>query len=90
MSRQAATQAINLRVPSDIRALIDRAAKAYGKTRSAFMIDAARRAAEDVVLDQTLVQVDQATYVHFLSVLDQPPAGAGVDRLMKAEMPWGR
>jgi uncharacterized protein (DUF1778 family) len=82
------TQAVNLRVRSDIRSLIDRAAKAQGKTRSDFMIDAARRAAEESLLDQTLVRVDQKTYDHFLEVLDQPPSGEGFERLMAAAKPW--
>ena len=82
------TQAVNLRVRSDIRALIDRAAKAQGKTRSDFMIDAARRAAEESLLDQTLVRVDQKTYDHFLEVLDQPQSGKGFERLMAAAKPW--
>lgn len=82
------TCAVNLRVRDDIRALIDRAAKTHGKSRSEFMIDAARRAAEDALLDQTLVRVDQATYTHFLAVLDQPPGGEGFDRLMAASRPW--
>jgi len=92
MTRQttpdAPTRAVNLRVRSDIRVLIDRAAKAHGKTRSDFMIDAARRAAEDALLDQTLVRVDQKTHDEFLKVLDQPPAGDGFERLMKANRPW--
>jgi len=82
------THAVNLRVRSDIRSLIDRAAKAQGKTRSDFMIDAARRAAEESLLDQTLVRVDQKTYEHFLEVLDQPPGGEGFERLMAAAKPW--
>lgn len=82
------TCAVNLRVRDDIRALIDRAAKTHGKTRSEFMIDAARRAAEDALLDQTLVRVDSATYAHFLEVLDHPPSGEGFDRLMAASKPW--
>lgn len=84
------TCAVNLRVRDDIRALIDRAAKTHGKTRSEFMIDAARRAAEDALLDQTLVRVDPATYAHFLEVLDQPPSGEGFDRLMAASKPWAK
>ena len=82
------TCAVNLRIRDDVRALIDRAAKTHGKSRSEFMIDAARRAAEDALLDQTLVRVDQATYAHFLEVLDQPPSGAGFERLMAASKPW--
>lgn len=84
------TCAVNLRVRDDVRALIDRAAKSHGKSRSEFMIDAARRAAEDALLDQTLVRVDPATYAHFLDVLDQPPSGAGFERLMAAAKPWAR
>jgi len=91
-SRQAKktmpSHAVNLRVRGDTRSLIDRAAKAHGKSRSDFMIDAARRAAEDALLDQTLVRVDQKTYGYFLKVLDQSPSGEGYDRLMKAKAPW--
>lgn len=82
------THAVNLRVRADIRALIDQAAHAHGKTRSDFMIDAARRAAEETLLDQTLMRVDQATYDHFLAVLDRPPDGEGFTRLMHARKPW--
>ncbi len=82
------THAVNLRVRGDTRSLIDRAAKAHGKSRSDFMIDAARRAAEDALLDQTLVRVDQKTYDYFLEVLDQPPASKGFERLMQAGKPW--
>ena len=82
------TRAVNLRVREDIRSLIDRAARARGKTRSDFMIDAAHQAAEDALLDQTLVRVDSAAHAHFLAVLDQPPSGPGFTRLMNAPRPW--
>ncbi len=82
------THAVNLRIRADVRALIDTAAKAQGKTRSDFMIDAARRAAEESLLDQALVRVDQETYQRFIEVLDQPPAGEGYERLMAAPKPW--
>ncbi len=82
------THAVNLRIRSDTRSLIDRAARAHGKSRSDFMIEAARRAAEDALLDQTLVRVDQATYEHFLELLDKPPTGNGFEKLMQAKNPW--
>ena len=66
---------VNLRIREDVRILIDRAAKIRGKTRSDFMIDAAYRAAEDTLLDQTLVKVDAESYQHYLDILDQPPTG---------------
>ncbi|BCU08406.1 DUF1778 domain-containing protein [Allochromatium tepidum] len=84
------TRPVNLRVREDIRALIDQAARSQGKSRSEFMIDAARLAAEDALLDQTLVRVDAETYARFLQVLDQPPAGEGFERLMRAPTPWAR
>ena len=52
------------------------------------MIDAARRAAEESLLDQALVRVDQKTYDYFVEVLDRPPRGDGLERLMAATKPW--
>ena len=87
-SSESTTRAVNLRVREEIRDLIDHAAKIQGRSRSDFMIDAARRAAEETLLDQTLVRVDRETYEHFLAVLDQPPAGECYERLMAAPTPW--
>ncbi len=81
-------KAVNLKVRTDIRALIDSAARLQGRTRSDFMIDAARRAAEEAVLGQTLLRVDQATFDRFVAVLDQPASGPGIERLMNAPKPW--
>ena len=79
---------VNLRIREDVRRLIDRAASIRGKTRSDFMIDAAYRAAEDTLLDQTLVRVDEDSYRHYLSILDESPKGEGFERLMNAPRPW--
>jgi uncharacterized protein (DUF1778 family) len=87
-SSESSTRAVNLRVRQEIRDLIDQAARSQGKSRSEFMIDAARRAAEEALLDQTLVRVDRKTFEHFLAVLDQPPGGEGYERLMTAKQPW--
>ena len=46
-------QTLNLRIKPEERGLIDRAAKTLGKTRTDFVLDAARRAAEDALLDRT-------------------------------------
>ncbi len=89
-AEKTTTRAVNLRLREDVRGLIDRAAAAQSKTRSEFMVDAARRAAEDAVLDQTLVRVDQATWTHFQALLDRPPASEGFNRLMAARKPWAR
>lgn len=87
-TEEARTRAVNLRMRVDTCALIDRVAKARGKSRSSFVIDAARQAAEDALLDQTFISVDEKTYKLFLKVLDKPPGGKGYKRLMKARKPW--
>jgi uncharacterized protein (DUF1778 family) len=86
-SSEPHTHAVNLRVRTETRSLIDRAAASQGKSRSDFMIDAARRAAEDALLDQALVRMDRKAYDYFLDVLDRAP-GKGFKRLMQAEKPW--
>lgn len=88
----AAEQAkpVNLRVRSDVRSLIDTAARMQGKSRSEFMIEASRRAAEEALLDRTFLRVDQATYDEFVELLDRPASGPGVERLLNARAPWNQ
>ena len=50
-------ETINLRASAEQKALIDRAASRLGKTRTDFMLDSAREAAEDTLLDQRQVIV---------------------------------
>ena len=83
-------KAVNLRVRSDIRDLIDSAARMQGKSRSDFMIEASRIAAEEALLDRTLLRVDQETYDKFLELLDKPASGPGVERLLNARAPWNQ
>lgn len=81
--------AVNLKVRSETRALIDRAAQMQGRTRSDFMIDAARRAAEDAILDQTVITVGREAYDKFLAILDAPPEpNAALLRTMRTPAPW--
>ena len=44
-------QSLDLRIKAEERGLIDRAAKTVAKNRTDFVLDAARRAAEDALLD---------------------------------------
>ncbi len=71
--RTVQTATINIRVQPADRALIDQAAAARSKNRSDFMLEASLRAAQEALLDRTLLRVDAATYDHFLAVLDGPP-----------------
>jgi uncharacterized protein (DUF1778 family) len=64
---------LNLRIKPEVRGMIDRAAKLTGKNRTDFMLDAARHAAEDALLDRTVFAVSPAAYAEFLARLDAPP-----------------
>lgn len=86
---EATTHAVNLRVRNDTRALIDRAAQAQGRTRSDFMIEAARRAAEEAILDQTVILTDQTGYDRFVALLERPPeTNERLRKLMQTPAPW--
>jgi uncharacterized protein (DUF1778 family) len=65
---------INIRARQQQQDLIDRAAKALGKTRSDFMLDTACREAENVLLGQRLFQLDEEAFNSFVHALDTPPA----------------
>jgi uncharacterized protein (DUF1778 family) len=64
---------LNLRIRPEERGLIDRAATITGKTRTDFVLEAARRAAEEALLDRTVLTVSATAYAAFLARLDEPP-----------------
>jgi uncharacterized protein (DUF1778 family) len=88
-SRPAKRETLNLRIKPQERGLIDRAARSLGKTRTDFVLDAARRAAEDALLDRTVLTVSPKAYAEFLARLDAPPRPNGrLRKTMKAKAPW--
>lgn len=92
--RQAAAssrETINLRASAEQKALIDRAASRLGKTRTDFMLDSAREAAENTLLDQRLFLLDDSRYEQFVACLDEPvkPSDA-LKKLLSTPAPWER
>lgn len=82
-------KAVNLRVREDTRALIDKAASIQGRSRTDFMIEASRRAAEEAILGQRVIMVSRESYDHFLAVLERPPeANEKLRKLMRTKAPW--
>jgi len=82
---------LNLRIKPDDRGLIDRAAELTGKTRTDFVLDAARRAAVETLTERALFSVDAATYAKFLAALDAPlRPNAKLARTMQTPAPWDR
>jgi uncharacterized protein (DUF1778 family) len=83
--------AINLRARPDDRDLIDKAAKLVGKSRSDFMLEAARERAQAVVLDQVFFRLDAKSFAAFRKQLDAPVGpNAGLERLMAVVPPWAQ
>ena len=81
--------ALNLRIRPEERGLIDRAATLTGKTRTDFVLEAARQAAEEALLDQTIFTVSREAYARFLARLDEPPnPNERLRRTMQAAPPW--
>lgn len=82
--------AINIRVRPEERALIDEAAVLSGKSRSEFMLEAARRAATDAILDRALLRLQPAAFARFVTMLDAPPQPNEKLRiLLNSTPPWG-
>ncbi len=80
---------INMKADPQVRSLIDRAAKLLHRNRTEFMLEAAIQRAEEVILDQQLITVDEARYERFVAALDAPPASnPRLQRLMARKAPW--
>jgi uncharacterized protein (DUF1778 family) len=88
-SGQTRNVSINIRAKRAQRDLIDQAAELLGKTRSDFMLEAACREAEDVLLDQRVFALDAEAFAKFQALLDAPPAdNPKLRELMATKAPW--
>ncbi len=82
-------ETLNVRVKAEDRNLIDRAARLLGKSRTDFLLESARQAAQDALLDQTLFKVSPKVYAEFVARLDAPPApNEKLRRTMTTPAPW--
>jgi uncharacterized protein (DUF1778 family) len=82
---------INIRAKIRQRDLIDQAAERLGRSRSEFMLDAACRLAEDLLLNQAFFTVDASTFEKLQALLDKPlPATDKLRRLLKTKAPWDK
>src|ERR1035441_569342 len=82
---------INLRVSRSQKALISRAADALGRNRSDFMLEAACREAESVLLDRRYFNLAEDDFLRFTAMLDKPPASnPRLARLLRTKAPWDK
>ena len=70
-------------------AIIDRAASLRGRSRTDFVRDAAVRAAEQVLMERTLIRMSPAGFAAFRAAIEAP--GAPVEemvKLLRCPAPW--
>ena len=80
---------LSLRLPDADLAIIDRAAHLQGRSRTEFMRDAAVRAAEDIILENTFIRMSGEGFDAFVAALDAPATPvAELVAIMQRPAPW--
>jgi uncharacterized protein (DUF1778 family) len=89
MTNTTPRNTLNLRIKPEERDLIDMAAKIKGKNRTDFILEAARNAAEEALLEQTILLLNPEAYTEFLAILDAPPQPNNrLRKTMQTPAPW--
>lgn len=89
--RHATRETLNIRIKPEERSLIDRAAKVRGKNRTDFVLEAARAAAEEALLDQAIIAASPEAYAAFLARLDQQPQpNERLRKTLQTPAPWDK
>lgn len=80
---------LSMRLPDADIAIIDRAAGMRGRSRTDFVREAAVRAAEDVLMESTLVRMSPSGFNAFMKALAEPATAAPeMVELLKRPAPW--
>lgn len=80
---------LNLRIKPEDKILIDRAANAAGKNRTEFVLEAARRAAEETLADLRVINVSPEVYQEFIGQLDATPSNnEALRKTLMSKSPW--
>ena len=80
---------LNIRARRAQRDLIDEAAALLGTSRSDFMLSAACRNAEEVLLEKRVFALSKEDFKRFEQMLDMPPSeNAGLKALLEVKTPW--
>ncbi len=84
-------ETLNIRIKPEVRDLIDRAAKSRGKNRTDFILESARLAAEDTLLDQVIMAATPQAFAQFQARLDMlPKPNDRLRKTMRTSAPWER
>jgi uncharacterized protein (DUF1778 family) len=86
---QTRDEIINLRASKRQKKLIDQAAELLNRSRSDFMLEAACREAEALLLDQTRFTLPEEKFKRFMAMLDDPPRdNVKLRKLLQSKAPW--
>lgn len=93
MSRATARkdQPLSMRLPESDIAIIDRAANLRGRSRTDFVREAAVRAAEAVLMENSPIRMSEEGFAAFSTAISGP--GTAVPKmieLLRRAPPWGR
>lgn len=84
-------ETLNLPIKADDCNLIDRAARLTDKNRTDFILDAARREAEETILDRSPIRATPEAFKAFLDMLaTSPQPNARLKQTMQTPAPWDR
>jgi uncharacterized protein (DUF1778 family) len=82
-------EVIQIRASAEAKAILNRAAALRGQKLSEFMLESARRQAEDTLLDQRTFFLDDAAHARFVALLDAPPKVSAKARArLRRKAPW--
>jgi uncharacterized protein (DUF1778 family) len=88
---QTRNETINLRASKRQKRLIDQAAELLDRSRSDFMLEAACREAEAVLVDQNHFTLSEDKFKRFMAALDEPPKeNSKLRKLLQSKAPWDR
>jgi len=80
---------LSMRLPDADIAIIDRAAGLRGRSRTDFVRDAAVRAAEEVLMERTLVRMSPSAFSAFMKALSGRAASVPeMVEVLKRPAPW--
>jgi uncharacterized protein (DUF1778 family) len=80
---------LSMRLAKSDVMMIDRAASLRGRSRTEFVRDAAVRAAEQVVMESSLLRFGEASYRQFMAMIAAPPkAIPELVKQLKRPTPW--
>ncbi len=90
MITHARNARLELRMPGDVKSLLQQAADAMGKKLSEFVIDSARHEAVDVIADRRVFFLDHQKMSDFEHILNQPVQDHhGLKKLMDSKTSFG-